>query len=126
MREWCGRPEEFVRRAGFALLASVALHDKTAPDRPFLSTFSLIERGAKDDRNFVKKGVSWALRSIGRRNPTLNAAAIASARRLIASREPAARWVGRDALRELTGPVVRRRLAARPSSRNRAARRRAG
>jgi 3-methyladenine DNA glycosylase AlkD len=126
VREWCGRPEEFVRRAGFALLASVALHDKTAPDRPFLSTLSLIERGAKDDRNFVKKGVSWALRSIGRRNPTLNTAAIASARRLIASREPAARWVGRDALRELTGPVVRRRLAARPSSRNRAARRRAG
>jgi 3-methyladenine DNA glycosylase AlkD len=126
VRAWCDRPEEFVRRAGFALLASIALHDKSAPDRPFLSVLPLIEHGAKDDRNFVKKGVSWALRSIGRRNPTLNAAAITSARHLIASREPAARWVGRDALRELTGPVVRRRLAARPSSGNRAARRGAG
>ena len=108
--QWARRKDEFVRRAAFALLASVALHDKRAPDAPFLRALPLIERAAGDDRNFVKKGVSWALRLIGRRNRALNAAAIEVARRLIDSPEPSARWIGRDALRELTGPVVKRRL----------------
>jgi 3-methyladenine DNA glycosylase AlkD len=72
-----------------------------------------VERAARDDRNFVKKAVSWALRSIGRRNAALNAAAVAVARRLASATEPAPRWVGKDALRELTGAAVKKRLAAK-------------
>lgn len=99
--KWCGRGAEFEKRAGFALLASLALHDKTAPEERFLDGLALVETGAADERNFVKKGVSWALRSIGRRrDPALGAAAVATATRLAASANPAARWVGRDALRD--------------------------
>lgn len=97
---WGDQPEEFVKRASFALLASLALHDKKASDAQFLETFPLIERAAADDRNFVKKGVNWALRSIGRRNALLNAASIVLAKRLAASEEAAPRWIGKDALRE--------------------------
>ena len=99
------RRDEFVKRAAFALLASLALHDKRTGDEPFLRSLALVERAASDERNFVKKGVSWALRAVGRRNQALNAAAVATARRVAES------WVGRDALRELTSPAVRRRLA---------------
>jgi len=73
----------------------------------------LVERAASDERNFVKKGVTWGLRGVGRRSPRLHAAAITLARRLSASPEPAARWVGRDALKDLTRPTVTRRFAAR-------------
>jgi 3-methyladenine DNA glycosylase AlkD len=97
---WAGRKEEFVKRAAFALLASVALHDKKAPDEPFLQALALIEHAATDGRNFVKKGVSWALRGIGKRNAKLKAAASEVARRLSASEDATARWVGKDALRE--------------------------
>ncbi len=110
---WCDKRDEFVKRAAFALLASLALHDKQADDEPFIASLPLIERAATDERNFVKKGVSWALRLIGRRNAALNAAAVTVARRLSASPEAAARWVGRGALKELTSPLVMRRLAAR-------------
>jgi 3-methyladenine DNA glycosylase AlkD len=89
------------------------LHDKAAPDEPFIEALTLIERASSDDRNFVKKGVSWALRLIGRRNPALNTRAVAVARRLAASPYAAARWIGKDAVRELTSPMVLRRLAAR-------------
>ncbi len=112
---WSRRREEFVKRAAFALLASVALHDKQTGDEPFAKTLPLIERAASDDRNFVKKGVSWALRGIGRRSPALHAAAVALAKRLSASPQPAARWIGKDALKELTGRAVMKRLAARSS-----------
>jgi 3-methyladenine DNA glycosylase AlkD len=121
---WSRSPREFVKRAGFALMASLAGHDKATPDARFLELLPLIEKGAGDDRNFVKKGVSWALRRIGRRSPRLHEAALAAARRLAASAEAACRWVGRDAARELGGPKVRapfarRRRAARtaPSGR---------
>ena len=97
---WAGRREEFVKRAAFALLASVALHDKKAPDQPFLRALPLIERSADDERNFVKKGVSWALRGIGKRNAKLKAAASEVARRLSGSEHAASRWIGKDALRE--------------------------
>ena len=113
VRKWASHRDEFVKRAAFALLASVALHDKRAADEPFLDSLALIERAAEDERNFVKKGVSWALRLIGRRNRELNAAAVETARRLVDSPHDAARWIGRDAVRELTGAVVRRQLAAR-------------
>jgi 3-methyladenine DNA glycosylase AlkD len=109
-RQWATSPREFVKRAAFALTASLALHDEAASDRQFLGMLPLIEKGAGDDRNFVKKGVSWALRSIGRRNLALNRAALAVARRLTSSKEAASRWVGNDALRELASPKVRSRL----------------
>jgi 3-methyladenine DNA glycosylase AlkD len=107
---WSKRKEEFVKRAGFALLASLSLHDKDAEDETFLGTLPLIEREAVDERNFVKKGVSWALRVMGRRNRALNAACLETARRLAASGEPAARWIGRQAVKELASPAVRRKL----------------
>ena len=112
-RQWSKSPREFVKRAGFALMASLVAHDKAAPDARFLALLPLIEKGAHDERNFVKKGVNWALRAIGKRSSVLNAAAVASARRLALSDEPAPRWVGKDALRELAGPQVRSRLARR-------------
>ena len=95
---WAKRREEFVKRAGFALLACVALHDKKSADAPFVRALALIEDEAGDERNFVKKGVSWALRAIGRRGRELRAAAAALAQRLAASPKGAARWVGKDAL----------------------------
>jgi len=111
--QWSKRRDEFVRRAAFALLASLAGHDKSARDDAFLKCLPLIERGAEDERNFVKKSVSWALRGIGHRNLPLHAAALAVAQRLAASASATPRWVGKDALRDLTRPAVARRLAAR-------------
>ena len=110
VEEWSDRRAEFEKRAAFALLASVAGHDKTAGDESFLATLPLIERAATDERNFVKKGVSWALRHIGGRNRTLNVAAVELAERLAASPNAAARWIGKDALREITTPKVLRAL----------------
>ncbi len=101
VRVWGNQEAEFVKRAGFALLASLALHDKLAPDARFVPFFPLIERGAADERNFVKKGVSWALRGIGRRNAQLRTSALRVARRLADSDHAGARWVGKDALRDL-------------------------
>ena len=94
-------------------LACLALHDKAEPDPKFLALLPLIEQGAHDGRNFVKKAVSWALRSIGRRNLALNTAALPVAGRLALSEEAACRWVGKDALRELSGPKVQALLARR-------------
>ena len=111
--QWAGREEEFVKRAAFALLWGLAAHDKRAADAQFVEALRFVERAAGDERNFVKKAVNMALRAVGKRNPALNAAAVAVARRLAGSPQAAARWVGKDALRELTGPSVTRRLAAR-------------
>lgn len=109
---WARLEGEFQRRAAFALLASVALHDKEAEDAAFLKCLPLIERAAGDERNFVKKGVSWALRGVGRRGPKLWRASVALAERLLASRSPAARWVGRDARKDLQKPALARRMNA--------------
>jgi 3-methyladenine DNA glycosylase AlkD len=99
---WHDRRSEYEKRAAFALLASLALHAKKLGDEPFLECLPLIERAASDERNFVKKGVSWALRGIGaRKSPTLKAAARALASRLASSSDATARWVGKDALRDL-------------------------
>ena len=111
VREWATRKEEFVKRASFAMLASLTVHDKAAPDESYLEGLVLIEREATDDRNFVKKAVNWALRSIGKRSPMLNREAIAVAKRLAASENRASRWVGKDALRELNSDPVQHRLA---------------
>lgn len=103
VERWCGKRNEFEKRAGFALLACLALHDKTSGDEPFVRGLLLVEQGAGDDRNFVKKGVSWALRAIGLRNAALRKAAVEVAGRLAVASESAggARWVGKDALRAL-------------------------
>jgi 3-methyladenine DNA glycosylase AlkD len=108
--QWARRRKEFEKRAAFALLASLALHDKKSDDTPFLKCLPLIEGAASDERNFVKKGVSWALRGVGHRSTALHTAALALARRLAASDEPAARWVGKDAIKDLTRPLVTRSL----------------
>ena len=116
--QWAKGREEFVRRAAFALLASMAIHDKSAVHGPFADCLPLIEGAAKDERNFVKKAVNWALRAIGERSPALNAAAIALAHRLADSTNASARWVGKDALRQLSSPAVLRRLAKRGKARD--------
>ena len=112
-RQWATSPREFVKRAAFALMASLALHDKAAADMRYRAFLPLIERGAKDERNFVKKGVSWGLRSIGRRSRGLHRAALAVSQRLARSEDAPSRWVGKDALRELASPKVRAVLARR-------------
>jgi 3-methyladenine DNA glycosylase AlkD len=109
---WSRRKDEFQKRGAFALLACLAAHDKSTGDAPFLRSLELIEAGADDERNFVKKGVSWALRLVGRRSPAVYAAAIKLAERLAASDDPTERWIGRDALRDLSKPAVAKRLAA--------------
>ena len=117
---WATRREEFVKRAAFALAASLAGHDRAAPDANFEKILPLIERAAEDDRNFVKKGVSWALRGIGMRSPNLHAASIDLARRLAESKSASARWIGKDALRDLSRPLVIRRVQARGKQARRA------
>jgi 3-methyladenine DNA glycosylase AlkD len=120
--EWAARDEPWVKRAGFAMMAGLAVHDTSATDRKFLRLLPVIERGATDDRNFVKKAVNWALRNIGKRNRALNAAAIACAERIRTAAnvraggerggDPAARsarWVATDALRELRSEKVQAR-----------------
>ena len=108
--QWAAKDAEFVKRASFALLAALALHDQDASDREFLDRLSLVEAAATDARNFVKKGVSWALRSIGSRNVALHTAGLALAERLAASKDASARWVGKDALRDLSRPLIATRV----------------
>ncbi len=129
--EWAGREEEWVKRAGFALMAGLAVHDKGAPDEAFVELLTLIEEGAFDPRPYVKKAASWALRNIGKRNRSLNEAAFACAKRILdAANERAggdrggdpgaraARWVTSDALRELTSERVLGRLRDREAKTN--------
>jgi len=108
--EWSKRDEEFVKRAGYVLMAELAVHDKEAPDASFLRFFESIEAGSTDQRNFVKKAVNWALRQIGKRNMRLNHAALELAGKLSRKGNPSARWVASDALRELRSEAVRKRL----------------
>lgn len=110
--EWSAREEEFVKRAGFVLMAVLAVHDKKATDDVFLSFLPLIKREATDERNFVRKAVNWALRQIGKRNRRLNAAAIQAAQEIRQLDSRAARWIAADALRELTSAAVQARLKA--------------
>ncbi len=107
---WAPDEAELTRRAAFATLAAIAVHDKRAPDSVFLEALPLIERYSFDNRNFVRKGVNWALRNIGKRNPTLGTAAIACAERIRAQGTPAARWIAADALRELRKRTLKSQL----------------
>jgi 3-methyladenine DNA glycosylase AlkD len=107
---WTRREKEFEKRAGFALAAYLAVHDKTAKDKQFEPILKAIEREAWDERNFVRKAVNWALRNIGKRNQRLNRRAIASAERIRKRGTRAGRWIATDALRELTSEAVQTRL----------------
>lgn len=109
-REWCKREEEFVKRAGFVLMAELAVHDKEAKDKVFLEFLPMIVDGSSDDRNFVKKAVNWALRQIGKRNMLLNRAALSTALKIQKIDSRAAKWVASDALRELKSTQVLKRL----------------
>lgn len=108
--EWADREAEYVKRAGFALMAALAVHDKKTPDERFEVFLPLIAQHASDDRNFVKKAVNWALRQIGKRSRYLNEAAVQTAREIRRIDSKAAHWIASDTLRELTGDKVRRRL----------------
>ena len=105
-------PEEFVKRAGFAMMATLAVHDKDASDGSFVKFYPAIKRGATDERNFVKKAVNWALRQIGKRNKRLNRSAIKAAKEIAKIDSRAARWIAANALRELQSEAVQRRLEA--------------
>jgi 3-methyladenine DNA glycosylase AlkD len=111
VEQWAGRRDEFVKRGAFALLWSLTVHDKGASDAQFEHGLTLVERAATDDRHLVKKAVNMALRAVGKRNRSLHAASIVVARRLAASTDAAAAWVGKDALRELTSPAVAKRVS---------------
>jgi len=108
--EWSNRKKEFEKRAGFALAAFLAVHDKAASDAPFMKYLRVIEREAWDERNFVRKAVNWALRNIGKRNLRLNREAIRSAERIRKKGTRAGRWIAADALRELRSKAVQQRL----------------
>jgi 3-methyladenine DNA glycosylase AlkD len=121
IRRWAPAKGEFIKRAAFALIASIALHDKQAPDAVFTDAFALIERAANDERNFVKKGVSWALRAIGHRSPAFRDRALKIAEALTRRPEPSAKWIGRDALRDLRRPVQKKTESpAKPAKSSRA------
>lgn len=101
-KEWAGADKEFVKRAGFALIACLAWHDKTSPDSKFKIFFPIIKRASTDERNFVKKAVNWALRQIGKMRPQLKKEAVRIAQEIEKLDNKTAKWVARDALRELT------------------------
>ena len=108
--DWSEREDEFVKRTAFSLIACLAWHDKKASDDKFIEVLPVIIRGATDERNFVKKAVSWALRNIGKRNLDLNKAAIDTAKEIKRLDSKAARWVASDTLRELESEAIRSRL----------------
>jgi 3-methyladenine DNA glycosylase AlkD len=106
--EWSKRREEFVKRAGFVLMATLAVHDKEADNQKFLKFLPVINREATDERNFVKKAVNWALRQIGKRNSVLNKIAIQTAKKIQKIDSKSARWIASDAIRELTSEAVQK------------------
>jgi len=113
--QWSKRRDEFQKRAAFALLACLGVHDKEATNEQFLACLPLIEEASTDERNFVKKGVSWALRVIGRRNAELHNSCVRLAEGLASSMNPTARSLGKEALREFKSAVVMRQLKKRPA-----------
>ncbi len=108
--EWSKRREEFVKRAGFVLMATLAVHDKEADNQKFMRFLPIIKREATDERNFVKKAVNWALRQIGKRNSALNKIAIQKAKEIQKIDSKSARWIASDALRELTGEAIQKKF----------------
>ncbi len=111
---WAEQEQEYVRRAAFSLIACLAWHDKKASDASFIAYFPLIKQAADDERNFVKKAVNWALRGIGKRNPSLNLAAIQLAEELQKTDSKSAHWIAADALRELHSDAVQKKIHEKP------------
>ncbi len=111
--EWSVRKEEFVKRAAFTLMATLAVHDKKADESEFEQFFPVIIRESSDNRNFVKKAVNWALRQIGKRNLELNRKAITVAEEIQKEDFKGAKWIANDALRELKSENVQKRLHSR-------------
>src|SRR5207245_11517064 len=109
--EWSKRKEEYVKRAGFVLMAELAVHDKKASNKTFLDFLPVIVREASDERNFVKKAVNWAVRQIGKRNSALNAAAIRTCHEIAKSESRSAKWIAADDLREITSAPISKRFA---------------
>jgi 3-methyladenine DNA glycosylase AlkD len=109
--EWSSREEEFVKRAAFALMASLAVHDKKSGDERFETFFPLIVQQAVDERNYVRKAVNWALRQIGKRNSRLNRRSIEVAEQIAQLDSKSARWIAADALKELTSPAVQGKVS---------------
>ncbi|MEO7456044.1 MAG: DNA alkylation repair protein [Gemmatimonadaceae bacterium] len=110
VEQWSSKKGEFQKRASFALLWSLSVHDKSSGDAPFLRGLELVEGAADDDRTYVRKAVNMALRAVGKRNRALNIAAVRTSRALAAGDGATARWIGKDALRELTSAGVTSRL----------------
>ncbi|QFY62387.1 DNA alkylation repair protein [Rhizobium grahamii] len=108
--EFASDEREFIRRAAFAMIASAAVHMKKEPDATISGYLPLIEAHSTDPRNFVKKAVNWALRNIGKRNRSCHAQALLLAQKLSESTDRAARWIGKDAVRELTSEKIIARL----------------
>ena len=111
--EWSERDEEFVKRAGFVLMARLAVSDKKADDKQFEALLPIVRREAYDNRNFVKKAVNWALRQMGKRNAILNRKAIETAEEIQKMDSRSAKWIASDAIRELTSESVQIRLQAK-------------
>lgn len=109
-KEWSKRKEEFVKRAGFALMAWLAVHDKKAEDKEFLIFLPLIKNESIDSRNYVKKAINWALRNIGKRNINLNKKAIKTAKEIQIIDSKSARWIASDAIRELTSERIQKKF----------------
>ena len=108
--DWSERDEEFVKRTAYALIACLAWHGKELDDQKFIDCLPIIKRGSTDDRNFLKKAVSWALRNIGKRNPYLRQSGLDLAAMLLREKSKSARWIGRDAMRDLNSESTRRRM----------------
>jgi 3-methyladenine DNA glycosylase AlkD len=111
--EWVEREEEFVRRAGFVLMAVLAVHNNEMNDEQFIACFQIIEKYSVDERNFVKKAVNWALRQIGKRNINLNKKAVLLCKKLLQSDSKSAKWIANDALRELTSDKILARMKSK-------------
>jgi len=110
VRDWSIREEEFVKRAAFSLIACLCVHDKKAGDEEFSCILPIVKKCSTDERNFVKRAINWALRNIGKKNLALNREAIATARQILQIDSKTARWIALDAIRELEGEAVQKRL----------------
>jgi 3-methyladenine DNA glycosylase AlkD len=113
-RKWSSRKEEFVKRAAFALMAALAVHDKNSTNAQFQSFLPIIERESIDERTFVRKATNWALRQIGKRNMRMNLIALKTARKIQKKNSKSARWIASDAIRELTSASVQKKLRKKP------------
>lgn len=108
--EWTESKHEFIKRAGFVLMATLAVHSKELTDKDFITFFPLIKKGSLDERNFVKKAVNWAIRQIGKRNHTLNKKAIKLSEEILKLDSKSAKWIAKDALKELHDPKILKRI----------------